>query len=156
MSVRGNFGRRSGTAALLFGAAALSSSTIAGGLHAQSAKLTVPNCVNATAILGGSTAGGNEEHFQKIIAHLKKEDRRWEVVAEAERMVTKKISLKRWSVRNPKQGGPDTVLTAQCGHGGTCNLVAQEVLRLFPQMSPGPEVHCGDTSNILENPTSVP
>lgn len=130
-----------------------SSLGVVGDANAQ-VQGTVDNCVQATAILAGEEAS-----FQAVIDHVKKENlrkeklQRWEVVSEAERSVVKRIALKRYSVIKPKQGGPTSVLVAQCGHGGTCNTVAQDVLKTFPKMAPVPTVHCGDVSNVLENPS---
>ncbi|MBK8942059.1 MAG: hypothetical protein IPM79_31755 [Polyangiaceae bacterium] len=62
------------------------------------------------------------------------------------------VAVVRYDVRHTYKGGPTVAYTVACGHGGTCNDVANEFRKEHPTLSPAPAVQCGDVSNVLINP----
>lgn len=126
---------------------------VAGGALA-SVQETSPVCMEAHAILAGSP-GADSAAIWRGIATVVRKHPRWQVVPEAERGTVDRVAFKEWRPRWPTKGGPETLLVAHCGHGGTCNEVARAVAEAFPQSTPKPVVFCGDVSNVLVEPRSV-
>jgi hypothetical protein len=139
--------------ALLAAAGLLTGAALAGSALAA-VQETSPVCMEAHAILAGSTNGDSARVWQGIGAVVRK-NRRWQVVGEAERGTVDRVAFKEWRPRWPTKGGPDTLYVAHCGHGGTCNDVAKAIAEAYPQATPQPVVFCGDTSNVLAEPKSV-
>jgi hypothetical protein len=124
--------------------APLSVLVLAGSAYAA-VQETTPVCMNAHAILAGSSDGETASRWRAIGEVMRKNQRRWQVVPEAERGVVDRVAFKQWRPRWPTKGGPDTFYVAHCGHGGTCNAVAREMAETFPQATPQPVVFCGDS-----------
>jgi len=135
-------------AALAFGSVALA----AADTRAGSVKEANATCMTATAVLLVSDGADDAKAWQPI-RDVVKSNSKWTLIPTPEPNVTDKVALTKWSIKHTYKGGPTTAYTAQCGHGGTCNEVAHRFLDKFPQMTPAPEVFCGEISNVLENPT---
>lgn len=110
-----------------------------------------PKCSEAVALLAGSTSGDHDRIWAAVGSVVKK-DKRYEIVEEMPRNVVGKVTFRQWTVKNAKGGAPTTMYAAHCGHGGTCNRLANDFKDAYPKMQPTPIVHCGDVSNVLENP----
>ncbi len=136
-------------------AAALSVAAVAfaGLASAEGAGVTEanPTCSSATALL--LTGDGNAEAERwALIRKLVAAEPKWRVVGEAPVNRVDEVAFTRFDVRHTYRGGPTAAYTVQCGHGGTCNEVAQAFRKEHPSLSPAPVVICGDPSHVLVNP----
>jgi hypothetical protein len=143
---------RFATAPLVLATLALGASASAQGGGVTEAN---PTCSSATAVL--LTGDGNDEAarwsmIRKAIGTLPK----LKLVGEAPRDRIEEVALVRFDVRHTYAGGPTAAYTVQCGHGGTCNEVAQAFRKEFPAMTPAPVVLCGDVGHVLTNPRPAP
>jgi hypothetical protein len=114
-----------------------------------------PTCSTATALL--LTGDGNAEPERwAVIRKVVSAEPKWRIVAEAPVNRVEEVAFTRFDVRHTYKGGPTAAYTVQCGHGGTCNEVAQAFRKENPALSPAPVVICGDPSNVLVNPRPAP
>ncbi len=124
--------------------------------HADASKppqLANPTCGHATAILlvgDGQSGDQRWDMIRKVVATK----REWTVSDTAQASTVGSVALVGYTIKHTYKGGPTVAYTVECGHGGTCNDVANEFAKTYPQQTPAPAVFC-DVSNILENPTSA-
>ena len=109
------------------------------------------NCMNAHAVLAASKGGDSAAIWQAIEGVVRTHPH-WTKVAEYEPMVSQKVSFRQYSV---KWGEGITAYVAHCGHGRTCNEVADAVLKAYPDIG-SPVVYCGQVPYFLDNPSSAP
>jgi hypothetical protein len=124
--------------------------------HADGSKATQvanPTCSHATAILLVGD-GQNGELRWDMIRKVVATKREWAVSDAAQASTVGSVALVGYAIKHTYKGGPTVAYTVECGHGGTCNDVANEFAKTYPQQTPAPAVFC-DVSNILENPTSA-
>jgi hypothetical protein len=119
-----------------------------GGKGVQEANAT---CSHATAILlvgDGQSGDARWSMIRKVVASK----REWVVSDSAQPSTVGSVALTTYTIKHTYKGGPTVAYTVDCGHGGTCNDVANEFAKTFPAETPAPAVFC-DVSNLLENPT---
>lgn len=87
-----------------------------------------------------------------MIRELLGKSSKWTVVSEPPVNRVGEVAVVRFDVKHTYKGGPTVAYTVQCGHGGTCNDVANEFRKEHPTLTPAPAVQCGDVSNVLVNP----
>ncbi len=136
------------------GALALSAAMLltGGGGAANTVNKTNDICWNAHAILAASTSGNEAAVWEAIGGVAKARPFKWKIVENYEQGVAQKISFRQYDTRF-QEGG--TAFVAHCGHGGTCNEFAEEVLKSYPSIG-SPGVYCGEIPHILANPQSAP
>ncbi|MBI4953892.1 MAG: hypothetical protein HY908_17845 [Myxococcales bacterium] len=110
----------------------------------------VDNCMNAHAVLAASKGGDSAVIWQAIDGVMRVRPH-WAKVSDYEPMVAQKISFRQYSV---KWGEGITAYVAHCGHGGTCNQLAEAVLKAYPDIG-SPVVYCGQVPYFLDNPSSA-
>lgn len=135
----------------------LAAVALAGRASAERAGVTEanPTCSTATALLLTGDGSAESERWA-LIRKLVSAEPKWRVVAEAPVNRVEEVAFTRFDVRHTYKGGPTAAYTVQCGHGGTCNEIAQAFRKEHPTLSPAPVVICGDPSNVLVNPRSAP
>lgn len=119
---------------------------------AEGVKEANPTCRTATAILLTGDGSDEEARVQKIRDVLRKSSEWKQVDAVPENRVGD-VAIVRFDIKNTYKGGPTVAYTVQCGHGGTCNDVANAFRTENPTISPAPVVQCGDVSVVLSNPS---
>jgi hypothetical protein len=119
---------------------------------AGSVSRTAENCMNAHAILMASQDGNHSRYWEAINTAVRSQVGRFEIVGDYEPGISRKVSFRQYDTRF-QQGG--TAYVAHCGHGATCNDLADYILKVFPEVG-SPGVYCGEVPHILENPTSGP
>lgn len=119
---------------------------------ANSVQKTADTCMNAHAILAASASGNNDVIWDAIGRAVKAQPYKWKVVADYEPMIAQKVSFRQYETRFVEGG---SAFVAHCGHGGTCNELADWILKNYPDLG-SPAVYCGDVPHILDNPTSAP
>lgn len=124
----------------------------ASALAADGVKEADATCRTATAILLPGDASAEELALKKIHAVLAKSDK-WKQVDAIPTDRVGDVAIVRWDVKSTYRGGPSVAYTVACGHGGTCNDVANAFRSENPALTPAPVVQCGDVSNVLVNPT---
>ena len=131
--------------------AALAAAAFVTTARAGDVKEADASCNTATAVL--LTGDGNDDagRWQKI-REVVSSNKAWTVVRDAPNNRVGDVALTRFDIKHTFKGGPTVAYTVQCGHGGTCNDVANKFREKFPTMTPVPVVHCGDVSNVLTNP----
>ncbi len=112
-------------------------------------------CHTATAIL--LTGDGSDDATRwRTIREVVAKNRAWTVVREAPSNRVGEVALTRFDIKHTFKGGPTVAYTVQCGHGGTCNDVANKFRAEHPNVSPAPVVQCGDLGHMLTNPQPAP
>ncbi|MEM9695054.1 MAG: hypothetical protein AAGA56_21105 [Myxococcota bacterium] len=138
---------------LVFGAclgmATFSYDTTAAGSVAK----TKDDCVTAWAILFSThpTVHGGFQHpeFKDAIMGVVNTRKHW-TVGEYEPGIAQKFDLQTCDTTFVEGG---TAYVAHCGSGATCNFVAEEVLKAYPELG-SPSVHCTlEPPHILESCT---
>ena len=122
----------------------------AGTGAANSVQRTVDNCMNAHAVLMVGSDGDHARYWQAIYRVVRSPIKWWHVVGEYTPMVSQSCSIRQYDTRF-YQGG--TAYVAHCGHGLTCNDLAEEVLKNYPEVG-SPRVYCGEVPYLLVNPQS--
>jgi hypothetical protein len=112
-------------------------------------------CHTVTAILLTGDGGDEASRWSKI-REVVSANRKLTVVREAPQNRVGEVALTRFDIKHTFKGGPTVAYTVQCGHGGTCNDVANEFRAKFPSLTPAPVVQCGDVSHMLTNPQPAP
>ena len=125
----------------------------AGATAANQVKEAADNCMNAHAVLMVSRPGNDALIWQLIGNVVKWNQWDYRVVPDYEPMIAQKVSFRQYDVRFTPGGA--TAYVAHCGHGGTCNKLAQAILKNYPD-SGSPWVFCGEVPYLLENPSSAP
>jgi hypothetical protein len=113
---------------------------------------TADTCRNAHAILMASADGNHARYWEAIGGTVKAPIGKWKVVDTYEPGIAQKVSFRQYDTKF-HQGG--TAYVAHCGHGGTCNEIAEEILKHYPEAG-SPGVYCGEIPHILDNPQSAP
>jgi hypothetical protein len=121
------------------------------GGAANSVQKTADNCVNAHAILMASSSGNHGTYWEAIQGVIASRRGSWTVVSDYEPGVAQKISFRQYDTKFTTGG---TAYVAHCGEGATCNLLAEAVLKRYPE-SGSPSVWCGEVPHILDNPQSA-
>lgn len=121
---------------------------------AGSVTATKDDCSTAWAILMVShpTIHGGFQHpaYEEAIMSVVKNRPHWTPTG-YEPFVSQKFDLQKFDTRF-NEGG--TAYVAHCGHGATCNELAREVLKAYPEVG-SPVVMCTiDPPHILENPAA--
>lgn len=122
------------------------------GGAANTVHKTADSCSNAHAILMASTDGDHARYWEAIAGVVKNPNRRWHVVDSYEPGVAQKVSFRQFDTRFHEGG---TAYVAQCGAGFTCNALAEDVLKNYPDVG-SPGVYCGEVPHILDNPQAAP
>ena len=125
-----------------------------GSARAGDVKEADATCYSATAILLAGD-GSHEEAYVARIRETLKSDTRWTVVDPPPQNRVGEVTIVKFDVKSTYKGGPTVAYTVQCGHGGTCNDVANKFREKNPTINPAPQVHCGDLSNVLVNPQVI-
>jgi hypothetical protein len=116
---------------------------------ANAVQKTADNCVSAHAVLMVSADGDHNRYWEAIARVIRSPLHWWRVVDEPEPMVAQTFSLRQYDLRFDE----GTAYVAHCGAGFTCNKLAEEVLKSFPD-SGSPKVYCGPIPHVLDNPQS--
>jgi len=121
---------------------------------AGSVTATKDDCVTAWAILMVShpSVHGGFQHpgYKEAIMGVVRTRPHW-TVGSYEPGFSQKFDLQTFDTRFTEGG---TAYVAHCGHGATCNEVAREVLKAYPELG-SPVVYCTiDPPHILDNPAS--
>ncbi|MCC6523424.1 MAG: hypothetical protein IT373_12270 [Polyangiaceae bacterium] len=119
---------------------------------ANTVKETVDNCMNAHAVLLVSRSGNHALLWQLIGNVVKSNSYEFRVQSDYEPMVSQKVSFRQYDVELTNGA---TAYVAHCGHGGTCNKLAQAILKNYPDAG-SPWVFCGQVPYLLQNPSSAP
>lgn len=106
-------------------------------------------CRNAHAVLVASRSGKHNYIWREINKVARSNRDKWQVVSEYEPGVVKRLSLRQYEVRG-KAGASAYVV--HCGHGGTCNTLAQAFFKEHPDWY-SPEVFCGPVPSLLQSPS---
>jgi len=122
--------------------------TVSHGRAANTVQKTADNCQNAHAVLMAGADGAHSRYWEAIKGVITSSNGVFQLVSDDERGVSQKVSLRQYDTRFT-QGG--TAYVAHCGHGGTCNELAEAVLKHYPE-SGSPSVWCGEVPHILDNP----
>ncbi len=134
-----------------FGLAILAAAFASGPARAGDVKEADATCYTATAILSAGDGQNEAAHVTRIRETLAA-DKRWTVVDNPPQNRVGEVAVVRFDVKHTFKGGPTVAYTVQCGHGGTCNDIANKYREKNPTLSPAPVVQCGDVSNVLVNP----
>jgi hypothetical protein len=126
--------------------------SVSPGSAANTVQKTADNCMNAHAILMASTDGNHARYWEAIEGVVKKPIGRRVVVDSYEPGVAQKVSFRQFDTKFHEGG---TAYVAHCGAGFTCNALAEEVLKNYPNVG-SPGVYCGDIPHILDNPQASP
>ena len=115
---------------------------------------TKDDCMSAWAILMAShpMVHGAFPHvdYKEAIMGVVKWHPHW-TVGGYEPGISQKFDLQTFDTRFHEGG---TAYVAHCGHGATCNELAREVLKAYPELG-SPVVYCvTDPPHILDNPAS--
>ncbi len=119
---------------------------------ANTVEKTADNCMNAHAVL---MVGGDGDHarYWEAIGRVVRNPLHWyRVLDEYVPMQAQTFSLRQYDLRF-SQGG--TAYVAHCGAGFTCNKLAEEVLKSYPDAG-SPRVYCGQVPHVLDNPQAPP
>jgi hypothetical protein len=111
---------------------------------------TADTCANAHAVLLVGADGNHARYWEAIYNVAKNPLKWWRIVDDYTPMVSMVFSFRQYDTRF-FQGG--TAYVAHCGSGATCNELAEEVLKHYPD-SGSPRVYCGEVPYLLENPQS--
>jgi hypothetical protein len=128
--------------------------TLSSGLGAAgSVTTTADNCASAWAILLTShpSIHGSFPHtdYKDAITGVVNNNRYW-TVGEYERIIAQKFTLETYDTKFHEGG---TAYVAHCGSGATCNALASEVLKAYPDLG-SPVVYCHyEAPHILDNPS---
>jgi hypothetical protein len=108
-------------------------------------------CKNAYAVLGWSKFQTKEQHETawRKVGWILGRRKFLKQVDTPEAGVVHQVSFRQYDVKGVK-GGHGYV--AHCGHGGTCNIVADALFRLYKGIGT-PRVYCGKLPSVLINPT---
>ncbi len=137
---------------VLAGAASLVVGTVGESSNAAGqVTRTADNCVNATAILMASNTG-NHARFWEAIYSVTKTRPYWQIKQDHVPGESQSMSFRQYDAAFA-QGV--TAYVAHCGHGATCNELATQTLKQYPEIQ-NPVVFCGETPHILTNPQSAP
>jgi hypothetical protein len=109
---------------------------------------TQDSCKNAYAVLMASTSQNKAALWSEVrwIAHG--DEDKWEVVDEYVPGVVKKLSLHEYDTKHHAGG---IAYVAHCGHGGTCNSLAQAWFDKYPNRY-STKVYCGSPPPAIQNP----
>ncbi len=136
---------------LWVGAAAVLVAAVAGDSQAQAGgriKKTVEQCSNAYAILGW--APGPDDKVWEKMGWVMYTRPHWKIAEQHERGVVQQASFRQYGVK----GAPGAVaFVAHCGHGGTCNAIAESFFKWYGRVGV-PAVYCGPLPRLLENPST--
>ncbi|MBK6519974.1 MAG: hypothetical protein IPG04_39045 [Polyangiaceae bacterium] len=135
----------------LLGPIAIGVVALTASAEGEKVKEADATCMTATAILIPSD-GADEPARVEMIRKVLAKNNKWSVVGEPPVNRVGEVAVVRYDVRHTYKGGPTVAYTVACGHGGTCNDVANEFRKEHPTLSPAPAVQCGDVSNVLINP----
>lgn len=119
---------------------------------AGSVARTAENCNNAHAILMAAADGNHARYWEAIQNAVKTQPGRFAIVGDYEPGISRKVSFRQYDTRFTEGS---TAYVAHCGHGATCNDLADFILKVYPEAG-SPSVFCGEVPHILENPTSGP
>ena len=119
--------------------------TSSGGVEAAGVTRTKDDCISAWAVLTSGDAGGREA-VQNVV--------RWHPHWKSDGyqpMISQSFGLSVFERRF--MGGQVTV--AHCGHGATCNALAEAVYKAYPS-SGSPVVFCTvEPPHIIDNPQGM-
>ena len=96
--------------------------------------------------------GDHARYWEAISGVVTKPVGRWVVVDNYEPGVAQKVSFRQYDTKFHEGG---TAYVAHCGAGFTCNALAEEVLKNYPDVG-SPGVYCGEVPHILDNPQAAP
>ncbi len=116
-----------------------------------SVKEAADTCANAHAVLVASRSGKHDYIWREIRSVVREGNGKWLVVDDYEPMVVQKISLRQYEL---KYHGDAAAYVVHCGHGGTCNSLAQAFFKKHDDWY-SPEVFCGAIPEALINPSKV-
>ena len=146
--------RRVWKVAAVAGALAVSCMLTDNTSAAGSVTTTKDDCMTAWAILMSShptvhSAFPHQDYKENILGVVKWRPH-WKV-GEYVAGVSQSFDLQTFDTRFHEGG---TAYVAHCGHGATCNELAREVLKAYPELG-SPVVYCTlEPPHILENPQS--
>ncbi len=108
-----------------------------------------PTCRNAHALLVASRSDKHSYIWREIskVAHSDRD--KWKVVDDYQPGVVKRLSLRQYQVSG---NAGASAYVVHCGHGGTCNSLAQAYFKEHPDWY-SPEVFCGALPAMLESPS---
>ena len=109
------------------------------------------SCSNAHLVLVASTSGKHDYIWGEVGKVVRAGKGKWIVVDDYEPGVVQKVSFRQYDVKD-RDGAQAYV--AHCGHGGTCNSLAQAFFKEHDNWY-SPEVFCGQVPSILQNPQKV-
>jgi hypothetical protein len=135
-----------------WGVLALATTMVVDGGAANTVHKTSEICMNAHAILAASMDSDHSRFWEAIGRTAKSPPYEYLVVSDYEPGIAKKVSFRQYDLRF-HQGG--TAYVAHCGHGGTCNKLAEAFLQNYPEAG-SPGVYCGEVPHILDNPQAAP
>ena len=146
--------RRVWKAAAVVGALAVSCMLTDNTSAAGSVTTTKDDCMTAWAILMSSHptvhAAFPHSDYKESILGVVKWRPHWKV-GEYVAGASQSFDLQTFDTRFHEGG---TAYVAHCGHGATCNELAREVLKAYPELG-SPVVYCTlEPPHILENPAS--
>ena len=133
-------------------ALAVAVTAVADGGAANTVHKTADNCMHAHAILAASLDSDHARIWEAIERTAKNPPHEYQVVGEYEPMVAMKVSFRQYDLRFHSGAA---AYVAHCGHGGTCNKLAEAFLQNYPE-SGSPGVYCGEVPHILDNPQAAP
>jgi hypothetical protein len=132
-------------AAMVAMGAAATMTTVARDSAAGQVTPTKEDCITAWAILASGDAPG-----QEAVKNVVNWNKHWKsgsyVAGESQSFQLMTFD---------RTFGSGSVTVAHCGHGGTCNELANAVLKAWPNMG-NPVVYCTvDPPHVLQNPQSL-
>jgi len=130
----------------LVAAATLTSMTLSvADVTAAGVTPTKPDCISAWALLAPGSASGKEAVQSVVRWH-----RHWDASG-YEPFRSQKFSLQVFDVVTSNRN----VTVAHCGHGATCNALADAVLKAYPNVGQ-PVVYCtAEPPPLLANPQTM-
>jgi hypothetical protein len=112
-------------------------------------KKTADNCRNAHAVLVASRSGEHALIWREIRRTIDTKNKfGWQLVDEHEPGVMYRFSLRQYDTKYVAGG---SAYVAHCGHGGTCNALADAFFADHPNWNTV-EVYCGEVPEWLTNP----
>ncbi len=119
--------------------------TVTGDTDAGTVTTTKDDCMTAWAVLAPGTA-----EMQEAVKNVVRWHRHWSAEG-YDAGVSQKFQLHSFD----RTFGGGTATVAHCGHGATCNELAREVSKAYPNVG-NPVVFCTiEPPHILENPQSL-
>jgi hypothetical protein len=106
-------------------------------------------CSNAHALLVASESGKHRFVWREIGRVATSSRDNWEVVDDYQPGVMRKISFRQYQVNG---NANKTAYVVHCGHGGTCNKLAQAFFKVHSDWY-SPTVFCGEVPSMLHSPS---